>query len=147
MSECQTAASDSPTFPTFRHFRHKGSLRLKDVLWRPSWTLPWDENQKSATAVLEGRTLPTALPSPIFDCRLWSSPSCASNFHHFAAPRAARESLTGGHVKVMLAYGHSLSYGHKGFRPFTPDHREAAQPVGAAVASVEVRCDHQTVPS
>ena len=52
-----------------------------------------------------------------------------------------------GHVKVMLAYGHTLSYGHKGFRPFTPDHREAAQPVGAAAARVEVLCDHQTVPS
>ena len=51
-----------------------------------------------------------------------------------------------GHVKVMLAYGHTLSYGHKGFRPFTPDHREAAQPVGAAVARVEVHCDLQTVP-
>ena len=52
-----------------------------------------------------------------------------------------------GHVKVMLAYDHTLSYGDQGFRPFTPDHREAAQPLGAAVASVKVHCDHQTVPS
>ena len=52
-----------------------------------------------------------------------------------------------GHVKVMLAYGHTLSYGHEGFRPFTSDNREAAQPVGAAAARVEVLCDHQTVPS
>ena len=42
-----------------------------------------------------------------------------------------------GHVKVMLAYDHTLSYGNQGFRPFTPDHREAAQPLGAAVARVK----------
>ena len=52
-----------------------------------------------------------------------------------------------GHVKVMLAYGHTLSYGHKGFMPFTPDHREAAQPVGPAVARVEGHCYHEAVPS
>ena len=54
---------------------------------------------------------------------------------------------TGGHVKVMLAYSHSVTYDHKGFRPFSPDHREAAGPVGPAVARVEVHCDYQTVPS
>ena len=48
---------------------------------------------------------------------------------------------------MMLAYGHSLSYGHQGFRPFSPDHREAAGPVGPAVARVQVHCDHQIVPS
>ena len=32
----------------------------------------------------------------------------------------------------MLAYGYSLLYDHQGFRPFTPDHREAAGPVGPA---------------
>ena len=46
-----------------------------------------------------------------------------------------------GHVKVMLAYGHTLFYGNQGFRPFSADHREAAQPMGAAVASVKVHCD------
>ena len=56
-----------------------------------------------------------------------------------------RESLTGGHVKVMLAYSHSLSYDHQGFRPFSPDHTEAAGPVGSAVARVEVHCKLQTV--
>ena len=49
-------------------------------------------------------------------------------------------SLTEGHVKVMFVYGYSLSHGHHGFRPFTTDHREAAQPMGAAVAGVEVLC-------
>ena len=48
---------------------------------------------------------------------------------------------------MMLAYGHSLSLDHQGFRPFSPDHREAAGPVGPAVARVQVHCDHQTVPS
>ena len=38
----------------------------------------------------------------------------------------------------MLAYGHSLSHDHQGFRPFSPDHREAAGPVGPAVARVQV---------
>ena len=52
-----------------------------------------------------------------------------------------------GRVKVMLAYGHTLSYGNQGFRPFTPDHREAAQPVGAAEARVKVHCDHPIVTS
>ena len=53
-----------------------------------------------------------------------------------------------GHVKVMLAYGHTLFYGNQGFRPFTPDHREAAQPVcRAAVARIEVLFNNQTVPS
>ena len=61
--------------------------------------------------------------------------------------RATRGSLTEGHVKVMLAYGYSLSHGHQGFMPFTTDHREAAQPMGAAVAGVEVLCEHQTVPT
>ena len=48
---------------------------------------------------------------------------------------------------MMLAYGHSLSHGHQGFRPFSPDHREAAGPVGPAVARVEVHCKLQTVTS
>ena len=52
-----------------------------------------------------------------------------------------------GHVKVMLAYSHSLSYDHQGFRPFSPDHREAAGPVGPAVASAQVHCKLQTVAS
>ena len=60
---------------------------------------------------------------------------------------APRESLTEGHVKVMLAYGYSLSHGHQGFMPFTTDHIEAAQPMGAAVDGVEVLCEHQTVPT
>ena len=48
---------------------------------------------------------------------------------------------------MMLACGHSLSYNHQGFRPFSPDHREAAGPAGPAVARVEVHCNVQTVPS
>ena len=50
-------------------------------------------------------------------------------------------------LKVMLAYSHSLSLDHQGFRPFSPDHREAAGPVGPAAARVKVHCDLQTVPS
>ena len=91
--------------------------------------------------------LRSRLPSAIFDKLNRSSPSCAPDFHHFATPWAPRGSLTGGHVKVMLAYGYSLSYDHQGFRPFSPDHREAAGPVGPALASAEVYCDLQTVPS
>ena len=85
-----------------------------------------------------------SLPSAIFDKLNGSSPSCAPNFHHFAARRG---SLTGGHVKMMLVYSHSLSYDHQGFRPFSPDHIEAAGPVGPAVACVEVHCKLQTVTS
>ena len=48
---------------------------------------------------------------------------------------------------MMLAYGHSLSHGHQGFRPFSTDHREAAGPVGPAVAGVQVHCKLQTVTS
>ena len=77
-----------------------------------------------------------ALPSRIFDKLNSSSPSWSSDFHHFAAPWAPRASLTGGHVKVMLVYSHSLSYDHQGFRPFSPDHKEAAGPVGSAVDRV-----------
>ena len=47
----------------------------------------------------------------------------------------------------MLAYSHSLSYDHQGFRPFGPDHGEAAGPVGPAVASAQVHCKLQTVDS
>ena len=54
---------------------------------------------------------------------------------------------TEGHVKVMLACGHSLSHDHQGFRPFSPDHREAAGPVGPAVTRIKIHCDLQTVPS
>ena len=46
---------------------------------------------------------------------------------------------------MVLAYSHSLSYDHQGFRPFGPDHREAAGPVGPAVARVQVHCKLQTV--
>ena len=46
-------------------------------------------------------------------------------------------------VKVMLAYSHSLYYDHQGFRPFSPDHREAARSVGPAAARVQVHCDLQ----
>ena len=48
-----------------------------------------------------------------------------------------------GRVKMMLAYDHSLSYDHQGFRPFSPGHREAAGPVGPAVASAQVNCKLQ----
>ena len=48
---------------------------------------------------------------------------------------------------MMLAYSHSLSYDHQGFRPFSPDHREAAGPVGPAVSSAQVHCKLQTVAS
>ena len=34
------------------------------------------------------------------------------------APSPLSENLTGGHAKMMLAYGHRLSYGHQGFGPF-----------------------------
>ena len=47
----------------------------------------------------------------------------------------------------MLAYGYSLSHDHQGLRPFRPDHREAAGPVGPAVASAQVHCKLQTVAS
>ena len=91
--------------------------------------------------------LRSRLPSAIFDLLPGSSSSWSLDFHHFATPWAPRGSLTGGHVKVMLACGHSLSHDHQGFRPFSPDHEEAAGPVGPAVARVQVHCDHQTVPS
>ena len=48
---------------------------------------------------------------------------------------------------MMFAYDHSLSYDHQGFRPFSPDHTEAAGPVGPAVARVQVHCNLQTVTS
>ena len=41
-----------------------------------------------------------SLPSAILDKLNSSSPSCASNFHHFAAPWAPRGSLTEGHVHI-----------------------------------------------
>ena len=88
-----------------------------------------------------------ALPSAIFDKLNGSSPSWFLNFHHFATPWAPRESLTGGHVKVMLACDHSLSYDHQGFRPFSPGHKEAAGPMGPALPRVQVHCKLQTVTS
>ena len=94
-----------------------------------------------------GRRGCTVLPSARFDKLNSSSPSCAPNFHQFAAPWAPRGSLTGGHVKVMLAYSHSPSYDHQGFRPFSPDHREATEPVEPAVPRVQVYCKLQTVTS
>ena len=94
-----------------------------------------------------GHCVRMSLPSRIFDKLNGSSPSWSLNFHHFAAPWAPRGSLTGGHVKVMLAYGHSLSLHHQGLRPFSPDHREAEGPVGPAVSRIQVHCKLQTVPS
>ena len=47
----------------------------------------------------------------------------------------------------MLACGYSLSHDHQGLRPFSPDHREAAGPVGPAVASAQIHCKLQTVDS
>ena len=91
--------------------------------------------------------LRSRLPSAIFDLLPGSSSSWSPNFHHFATPWAPRGSLTEGHVKVMLAYGYSLSHGHQGFRPFSPDHGEAAGPVGPAVPRVQVHCKLQTVTS
>ena len=91
--------------------------------------------------------LRSRLPSAILDKPNGSSPSWSLDFHHFATPWAPRESLTGGHVKVMLAYGHSLSLDHQGFRAFSTDHREAVGPVGPAVASAQVHCKLQTVAS
>ena len=69
------------------------------------------------------------------------------NFHQFAAPWAPHGRLTIGHVKVMMAYDHSIFLDHQGFRPFSTDHREAAGPVGLAVARVEVHYKLQTVTS
>ena len=120
---------------------------MKRVHSRRSWGSYRERNQKSPTVVTWGHYGGMSLRSAILEKLNSSIPSCASNFHHFAIPWAPRGSLTGGHVKVMLAYGHSLSLDHQGFRPFSPDHREAAGPVGPAVARVQVHCDHQTVPS
>ena len=50
------------------------------------------------------------------------------------------------HVR-SLYISHGLPHGYQGTRPCSPDHREAAQPMGAAVAGVEVLCEHQTVPT
>ena len=124
-----------------------GSVHVKRLHWRTSWTPYRDQNQKSKTAVARGRGRRSRLPSRILEKLNSSSPSWSSNFHHFAAPWAPRGSLTGGHVKVMLAYGCRLSHDHQGFRPFSPDHREAAGPVGPAVARVKVHSDLQIVPS
>ena len=55
-------------------------------------------------------------------------------------------SLIGGHAKVVLAYRHRLPHGHQSFRTFSPDNKEAAEPVGPEGASLLVHCDHQTVP-
>ena len=120
---------------------------MKRVLSGTSWGSYRERNQKSPTVVTWGHYGGMSIRSAILDKRNGSSPSWSLNFHHFATPWAPRGSLTGGHVKVMLAYGHSLSHDHQGFRPFSPDHREAAGPVGPAVARVQVHCDHQTVPS
>ena len=113
-----------------------GSFRMKRVLRGPSWGSYGERNQKSATEVAWGRGVRRSLPSRNFGKLNSSSPSWSPDFRHFATPWAPRESLTGGHVKVMLAYGHSLSHGHQGFRPFSPDHGEAAGPVGPAVGRV-----------
>ena len=73
-------------------------------------------------------------------------PGGPGTFALFAAQRS-RGSLTGGHAKVMLAYGHSLFLDHQGFGPFSTDHREATGLVGPAVARVEIHCKLQTVTS
>ena len=125
----------------------KGSVHVENVHWRRSWGSYRERNQKSKTAVARGRGGRSRLPSRIIYLLPGSSPSCASNFHHFATPWAPRRSLTGGHVKTMLAYGLSLSHGHQGFRPFSPGHGEAAEPVGPAVARVEGHSKLQTVPT
>jgi hypothetical protein len=89
-------------------------VRVEREPWRRSWA--WgsyrERNQTSPTAVTWRCGVCMSLPSAILDKPNCSSPSCASNFHHFAAPWAPRGSLTGGHVKVVLAYGHSLSLDH-----------------------------------
>ena len=136
---CEVAKIVAPT--------DTGSVRVKRILRGTSWTPPWDGNQKSATAVRRRRPLRVALPSPIFDFRPRASPSWSLSFHHFATPGTPRGSLTEGHIKVMLAYGCRLSHDHQDFRSFITDHREAAGPVGPAVARVKVHCDLQTVPS
>ena len=132
-----------------------GSVRVKRIHWRTSWgaCTPATKSKiedgsmvRSIARRRERTVLPMVLPSRILDKLNGSSPSCASNFRHFATPRTPRGSLTGGHVKMMLAYGHTLSHDHQGFRPFSPDHREAAGPVGPAVARVQVYCKLQTVP-
>ena len=51
--------------------------------------------------------MPTVLPSRIFDLRPGTRSSWSLNFHYFATPWAPRESLTGGHVKVMLRWRRS----------------------------------------
>ena len=143
--------SDSPAIA--RHERDArpstctGSVRVEREPSGTSWSSYRERNKKSATAVPPGRGGRVALRSAIFDLLPGSSSSWSPNFHHFATPWAPRCSLTGGHVKVILAYGYSLSHGHHGFMTFTTDHREAAQPMGAAVARIEVLCDHQTVPT
>ena len=124
-----------------------GCVCVERLPSRISWGSYWERNQKSKTAVARGRVLRSRLPSAIFDKLNGSSPSWSLVFHHFAAPRAPRGSLNGCHVKAMLTYSHSLSHGYQGFMPFSPDHREAAGPVGPAVACVEVHCKLQTVTS
>ena len=47
--------------------------------------------------------------------------------------------------KVMLSHVYNLSHDHQGLRPFSPDHIEAAGPVGPAVAGAQVHCKLQTV--
>ena len=123
------------------------SIRAKRIHWRTSWASYRERNQKSKTAVRWGRRVRTVLPSASFDKLNGSSPSWSSNFHHVAAPWAPLGSLTGGHVKVMLVYSHSLSLDYQGFRSFSPHHKEAAGPVRPAVARVEAHCDLQRVPS
>ena len=95
--------------------RITGSATVKRIHLRTSWASYRERNQKSKTAVARGRVLRSRLPSAILDKLNSSSPSCASDFHQFAAPWAPRESLTGGHVKMMLAYGQTLSHDHQGF--------------------------------
>ena len=87
-----------------RGSRTTGSVAVERQPWGTSWTSYRERNKKSKTAVARGRVLRSRLPSAILDKLNSSSPSCAPNFHHFAAPWTPRGSLTGGHVKVMLAY-------------------------------------------
>ena len=50
-------------------------------------------------------------------------------------------------ARMMLHVDYSLSHGHYGTMSCSSDHREAAGPVGPAVASAQVHCKFQTVAS
>ena len=58
------------------------------------------------------------LPQAILAKLNSSGPRCAWTFPPLAALGASRGSLTGRHVKVILAYEHSRFLDHRGSRPF-----------------------------